>query len=78
MFTHRPAAIYLGNEPKKKKKRKTTDFTQQADVTNTSIPYKIFSQSFILINLGEHKMIIQREVYQKEETICLITDGPSK
>lgn len=74
MFTHRPDAIYLGNEPK----RKNTDFTQQADVTNTSIPYKIFSQSFILINLGEHKMIIQREVYQKEETICLITDGPSK
>lgn len=71
MFTHRPDAIYLGNEPK----RKNTDFTQQADV---SIPYKIFSQLFILINLGEHKMIIQREVYQKEETICLITDGPSK
>ena len=62
----------------KKKKRKTTDFTQQADVTNTSIPYKIFSQLFIRINLGEHKMIIQREVYQKEEAVCLITDGPSK
>lgn len=74
MFTHRPDAIYLGNEPK----RKNTDFPQQADVTNTSIHYKIFIRSFILINLGEHKMIIPREVYQQEGTICLITGGPSK
>ena len=61
-----------------KKKKISTDLAQQEDVTDMSIPYKIFNQSFILINLVEHRMIIQREVYQREATVCLITDGSSK